>query len=80
MYRFDRAARIVSLDADFLDPASPGGLRHTHDYAARRREAAENPSNDFPRLHVAESTSSITEGMAEHRFRMRAAEVEAFAE
>ena len=80
IYRFDRAARIVSLDSDFLDPASPGGLRHTHDYALRRRQAAENPSNDFPRLYVAESAPSITGGMAEHRFRMRAAEVEAFAE
>ena len=32
-----------------------------------------------PRLYVAEGTPSITGGMAEHRFRMRTAEVEAFA-
>jgi MoCo/4Fe-4S cofactor protein with predicted Tat translocation signal len=80
IYRFDRAARIVSLDADFLDPASPGGLRYTRDYAGRRRQAAENASVEAPRLYVAESTPSITGGMAEHRFRMRAAEVEAFAQ
>ena len=32
-----------------------------------------------PRLYVAEGTPSITGGMAEHRFRMRTSEVEAFA-
>jgi len=80
IYRLDQAARIVSLDADFLDPVSPGGLRYTRDYAGRRRQAAENVSVEAPRLYVAENTPSITGGMAEHRFRMRAAEVEAFAQ
>ena len=80
IYHFDRAARIVSLDADFLDPASPGGLRHARDYSSRRREAAANRSGEFPRLYVAESVPSITGGMAEHRLRMRASEIESFAE
>ncbi len=40
IYHFDRAARIVSLDADFLDPFFPGSLRYMRDYSARRREAA----------------------------------------
>ncbi len=80
IYRFDRTARIVSLDADFLDPASPGGLRHMRDYAGRRRDAAEHTGSEFPRLYVAESTPSTTGGMAEHRFPMRALDVEAFAE
>ena len=49
------------------------------DYSGRRRAAAENASATPPRLYVAEGTPSITGGMAEHRFRMRTSEVEAFA-
>jgi molybdopterin-containing oxidoreductase family iron-sulfur binding subunit len=78
-YRFDRANVIVSLDADFLCSGMPGGLRYARDFAGRRRAAAEDPSAKPPRLYVAEGTPSITGGMAEHRFRMRTSEVEAFA-
>jgi molybdopterin-containing oxidoreductase family iron-sulfur binding subunit len=62
IYHFDRAARILSLDADFLDPAFPGSLRYTRDYSARRREAAANPAIEAPRLYVAEASPSITGG------------------
>jgi molybdopterin-containing oxidoreductase family iron-sulfur binding subunit len=48
IYHFERAARIASFDADFLDPASPGGLRSTRDYTGRRRDAAQDPSSEFP--------------------------------
>jgi molybdopterin-containing oxidoreductase family iron-sulfur binding subunit len=79
IYRFDRADVIVSLDADFLCSTVPGSLRYAHDYSARRRAAAENPKIAPPRLYVAESTPSTTGSMADHRFRMTAAEVAAFA-
>ncbi|MCU1339117.1 MAG: 4Fe-4S ferredoxin, iron-sulfur binding domain protein, partial [Bryobacterales bacterium] len=79
VYRFDRADRIVSLDADFLDSTTPGHLKYTRDYTARRRGAAENASAEPPRMYVVESTPSITGGMAEHRFSLRAADVEGFA-
>jgi len=79
IYRFDRAETIVSLDADFLCSGMPGGLRYARDYSARRRAAAIDADIISPRLYVAEGTPSITGGMAEHRFRMRTAEVEAFA-
>jgi len=78
-YRFDRADIVVSLDADFLCSGMPGGIRYARDYSARRRAAAADPGVQPPRLYVAEGTPSITGGMAEHRFRMRSAEVEAFA-
>ena len=80
IYRFDRADVIVSLDADFLCSGMPGGIRYARDYTARRRAAAADPNLVPPRLYVAEGTPSITGGMAEHRFRMRTGEVEAFAE
>jgi len=79
IYRFDRAAVIVSLDADFLCSSMPGSLRYARDYSARRRAAAVNPNAHPPRLYVAEGTPSITGGMAEHRLRMRTSEVAAFA-
>jgi len=79
MYRFDKANVIVSLDADFLCSGMPGGLRYARDFSGRRRAAATDPNAVPPRLYVAEGTPSITGGMAEHRFRMRTSEVEAFA-
>ncbi len=80
IYRFDRANVVVSLDADFLCSGMPGGsalrARLQRD---RRRAAAEDPDATPPRLYVAEATPSITGGMADHRFRMRTADVESFA-
>ncbi len=78
-YRFDRANVIVALDADFLCSTMPGSLRYARDYSARRRAAAQDASAQAPRLYAAEGTPSLTGGMAEHRFRMRTSEVEAFA-
>jgi len=78
IYRFDRADIIVSLDADFLCSGMPGGIRYAHDYSERRRAAAVDSNVRPPRLYVAEGTPSITGGMADHRFRMRTTEVEAF--
>jgi molybdopterin-containing oxidoreductase family iron-sulfur binding subunit len=62
---------ILALDADFL--AIEGEhLRHAREFASRREGARLN------RLYVAEPRFSITGGMADHRFRMRAAEVAGF--
>ena len=79
IYRFDRANVIVSLDADFLCAGMPGGLRYARDYSARRRAAAADASAPPPRLYAVEGTPSITGGMADHRFRLRTAQVEEFA-
>ena len=79
MYRFDRANVVVSLDADFLCSAMPGSLRYARDFSSRRRAAAESASAVPPRLYVAEGTPSLAGGMADHRFRIRTSEVEAFA-
>ncbi|MBX2992616.1 MAG: TAT-variant-translocated molybdopterin oxidoreductase [Bacteroidetes bacterium] len=75
-YRFDKADIIVSLDADFLG-TGPGNVRHARDFANRRRVSGTKPNMN--RLYCAESSPTITGGMADHRFRMRASEVEAFA-
>ncbi|HET6439118.1 MAG TPA: 4Fe-4S ferredoxin, partial [Anaeromyxobacter sp.] len=63
---------ILSLDADLL-----GGdgemLRQAREYAERRTDPG-----SMNRLYVAEAGLSITGGVADHRFRMRAAEVLSF--
>ncbi|HYD43319.1 MAG TPA: Fe-S-cluster-containing hydrogenase [Anaeromyxobacter sp.] len=64
---------ILALDADLL--ARDGEpLRQSREYAGRRVDAAK-----MNRLYVAEPAYTVTGGMADHRFRMRAAEVVGFA-
>ncbi|WP_242370767.1 TAT-variant-translocated molybdopterin oxidoreductase [Anaeromyxobacter sp. SG26] len=67
-----KADVILSLDSDFL--ATEGEhLRSAREFASRREGERMN------RLYVAEPRFSVTGGMADHRFRMRGAEVAAFA-
>jgi molybdopterin-containing oxidoreductase family iron-sulfur binding subunit len=67
----ERADVILALDSDFL--ALDGEhLRHARELAARRVP----PLN---RLYAAEAALTVTGGVADHRFRMRAAEVAGFA-
>ncbi|MBV9079491.1 MAG: 4Fe-4S dicluster domain-containing protein [Elusimicrobia bacterium] len=71
VYRFDRAERIFSLDADFLT-AQPGSVRYTRDYAAGR-SAADARRN---RLYMIEPGPTVTGSMADHRWPVRAGDVE----
>ena len=75
-YRFDRANIVLSLDSNFLGEG-PSHLRHARDFASRRRVTGAHASMN--RLYAAESTPTITGGMADHRLRLRASEVEGFA-
>jgi MoCo/4Fe-4S cofactor protein with predicted Tat translocation signal len=75
-YRFDRANVILSLDSDFLS-MTPGHVRYARDFAGRRK--VQPGQNTMSRLYVLESTPSITGAMADHRFPMRAGDVENFA-
>jgi molybdopterin-containing oxidoreductase family iron-sulfur binding subunit len=64
---------VLSLEADLLT-ADGEPLRQAREYAARR----EDPKA-MNRLYVAEAAYTVTGGAADHRFRMRSAEVLAFA-
>jgi len=75
-YRFDRAAVILALDADFL-ACGPASLRYASDFAARRRVVAGQAAMN--RLYTVESTPSLTGAMADHRLPLRAADIESFA-
>jgi molybdopterin-containing oxidoreductase family iron-sulfur binding subunit len=63
---------ILSLESDFLGHEGDH-LRHGREFAARREPGKLN------RLYVAEAGYSITGGSADHRFRMRSADVLGFA-
>jgi molybdopterin-containing oxidoreductase family iron-sulfur binding subunit len=63
---------ILSLDADLLGHDGEP-LRQAREYAGRRTDPAH-----LDRLYVVEARHSITGAVADHRFRMRSAEVLAF--
>jgi MoCo/4Fe-4S cofactor protein with predicted Tat translocation signal len=73
-YDLSKADVIVSLDADFLSAGFPGNTRYIRDFAKRR-----NPDDGkMNRLYAIESTPTSTGAKADHRFPMRASEVQGF--
>jgi MoCo/4Fe-4S cofactor protein with predicted Tat translocation signal len=74
-YRFDKAAVILALDADFLSQV-PGSVRYARDFIEKRRVRA--GTTQMNRLYVVESTPTITGAMADHRLPMRATEISHF--
>jgi molybdopterin-containing oxidoreductase family iron-sulfur binding subunit len=74
IYKFDSAAVVVSLDADFLSGAwFPGFVRYARDFMRGRK--LEN-GDQMNRLYVAESAPSTTGAKADHRLVLRPSEVE----
>jgi len=76
VYRFAKARRIVSIDADFFH-AEAGSLYYARDFAKGRRVS--KPDDDMNRLYVAESGFSLTGSMADHRLRLASSHMLAFA-
>jgi MoCo/4Fe-4S cofactor protein with predicted Tat translocation signal len=76
--QFDKAKVIVSLDADFLglDAVTP---LPTKQYSKNRRIESEEDLNKINRLYTVESQFSLTGANAEHRLRMKGAEIRQFA-
>jgi molybdopterin-containing oxidoreductase family iron-sulfur binding subunit len=76
LYRFAKAKRVVSLDADFFS-CEAGSIGYTRDFAKARRAVA--PANDMNRLYAVESTFTLTGSMADHRLRLASSHLFAFA-
>ncbi|MCF3649661.1 TAT-variant-translocated molybdopterin oxidoreductase [Synoicihabitans lomoniglobus] len=75
LYRFAKAKRIVSIDADFFH-AESGALGYSRDFAKGRKVLkANDPMN---RLYAVESTFSLTGSMADHRLRLASSHMLAF--
>ena len=76
IYRFERAKRIVSIDADFLQ-AESNSLQYAREFTKGRKVVKkDDPMN---RLYMAESGLTITGTMADHRQRLASSHMLAFA-
>ncbi len=78
LYHFDKAARVVSLDSDFLSEG-PHALAYARDFAKARRVTSKEDAEKMNRLYAVESGFSITGSMADHRLRLASSHVHAFA-
>ena len=76
IYRFSKANRILSLDADFFH-AESGSIYYTRDFSKGRRVT--KPTDPMNRLYVAESGFSLTGSMADHRLRVASSHILALA-
>ncbi len=75
LYHFDKAARVVAIDADFFH-AESGALGYARDFAKGRKVVKkDDPMN---RLYSVESTFSLTGSMADHRLRLGSSHMLAF--
>ena len=78
LYHFDRADVIVSLDCDFL-LEEPGRVAYARDFIGGRRVTDAANRTKMNRLYVVESTATITGASADHRFPVKAAQVDGIA-
>jgi MoCo/4Fe-4S cofactor protein with predicted Tat translocation signal len=77
VYHFDKANVVVSLDADFMEHG-PGHLRYARDFANRRR-VRKGQTTSINRLYAIESSPGSSGAIADHRYPVRASEVETWA-
>ncbi|HMP65090.1 MAG TPA: TAT-variant-translocated molybdopterin oxidoreductase [Pyrinomonadaceae bacterium] len=66
VYRFDRAARILSLDADIFSGAN---VRYMHDFAEGRRVS--DVEREMNRLYAIETTMTLMGAKADHRLAVK---------
>jgi molybdopterin-containing oxidoreductase family iron-sulfur binding subunit len=78
LYHFDKATRVVSLDADFLSEG-PHALAYARDFAKARRVTSKEEAEKMNRLYAVESGFTITGSMADHRLRLGSSQIAAFA-
>ena len=76
VYHFDRANVVVTLDSDFMD-SGRGHLRYGRDFAARRR--VRKGTAAINRLYAIESSPGGSGAIADHRYAVRASEIETWA-
>ena len=84
VYRFDRAACVLSIDSDFLAARGGRNLRYAHDFIRARAPAGDRPDMANPlggeaaRLYAVECEPTQTGAKADHRLALKPSEVEAF--
>lgn len=75
-YRFDRAHVVLCLDADFLQ-GMPGNAAYARQFADGRR--LRDGATRINRLYCIESSPTLAGAMADHRYSVRAGEIESIA-
>jgi molybdopterin-containing oxidoreductase family iron-sulfur binding subunit len=74
VYDFTKAKTVLSLDADFMQPAHmPGSLRYSRDFVNGRR--VEGLTGTMNRLYCVESTPSLTGAFADHKWPVKASQI-----
>ncbi|MGH9356048.1 MAG: TAT-variant-translocated molybdopterin oxidoreductase [Terriglobia bacterium] len=76
VYRFDQADVVLSLESDFLFQ-HPASVRYASDFGNKRRVTGTD--SKMNRLYVVEAMPTVTGVQADHRLRLRPADVGAFA-
>ena len=76
-YHFDKAKRVLSLDADFLH-GECGHLACVGGFSKSRRVSSTRDADKMNRLYVVESDYSITGSMGDHRLRLSTSYLPAF--
>lgn len=76
-YHFDKARRILSLDADFTG-AIPAGVRYARQFAEGRR-VIDGQTTRMNRLYAVESLPTNTGALSDHRLPLKASQIEGFA-
>lgn len=77
LYRLEKAARILSVDADFLND-EPGSVGMARAFAKSRKVKDAESAKEMSRLYMVESAFSISGAMADHRLRLSSANMTAF--
>ena len=73
--QIDKADVILSLDSDFL--GTEGDVSTIREFSTRRKVSG--PDSKMNRLYVVENRYTITGGIADHRMRLPASQIGAFA-
>jgi molybdopterin-containing oxidoreductase family iron-sulfur binding subunit len=75
VYKFDQAAVVLSIDANFLGNG-PGGVRYARDFASRR--IVRNGVRTQSRFYAVETTPTSTGAKSDHRQALKPSEVTPF--
>lgn len=76
-YNFTNADIVVSLDDDFLAPTHPNNVEYAKQVTGRRKVTS--TSESMSRIYSVENGFTLTGSFADNRLRVKASEVETFA-
>ncbi len=77
LYNYTNADVIVSLDDDFLSPTHPNNVEYAQQVTSRRKVTS--TSDSMSRIYSVENGFTLTGSYADNRLRVKASEIEAFA-